>query len=99
MCGVGFMGDAAVLDFETLVATMSASAIIFYFLIPTFALILVIVGIRKFRIRRRRVKINKKFMRATINENNLKDIESEPKDKSKYRSLSLSFDEKGRVIE
>lgn len=95
------MYDATVLDLDTILATLSASSIVFYFLIPTFLLLITVLGVRVFLKKRKIRKMNKSVRiqhLKEVNDKRLANIDEEPLDKSRFRSLSLSFDEKGRAI-
>lgn len=73
---------------------MSIGIVIWYFLAPSILILLAIYSIRTI-LKNNKVKNTKV---NEINPNGLDGVDLEPKDKSKFRSLSLSFDEMGRVV-
>lgn len=76
---------------------MSISIVLWYFLAPSIVILLVIYSIRTV-LKNKKGKNTKNTKVKEINPNGLDGVDLEPKDKSKFRSLSLSFDETGRVV-
>lgn len=86
--------DVNLVSFDSMLGIMSIGIVLWYFLAPSIVILLAIYSIRTI-LKNKKVKNTKV---KEINPNGLDGIDLEPKDKSKFRSLSLSFDETGRVV-
>lgn len=94
------------MDTELMQAAEVANAIglagvLLYFLSPTIFILLCVYGYkqhkRKQKLTKEKEDNEKKSKSGEINEDAISNIPDEPEDFTKFSSLSLEFDEKGRV--
>lgn len=80
---------------------MGLAGVLLYFLLPTIFILLCVYGYtqhkRKQKLAKEKEGNEKKGKSGEINESAVNDIPDEPEDFTKYSSLVLEFDEKGRV--
>jgi len=93
--------DTELMQAAEVANAMGLAGVLLYFLSPTIFILLCVYGYkqhkRKKKLDKEQSSNTKESKSGEINDNAVNNIPDEPEDFTKFSSLSLEFDEKGRV--